>query len=54
MAEEAHLSADRMEYLLSGKHQPLVADILRIMKYLVIRFEPEDFEGEGVPEASSL
>jgi|GEM_PF-6620802 transcriptional regulator with XRE-family HTH domain len=54
MAEKVHISVDRMEYLLAGKHQPLAADIVRIMKYLGIRFEPEDFEGEGVPEASSI
>lgn len=52
MAEKAHISTDRMEYLLAGKHQPLTADAVRIMKYLGIRFEPEDFEEEGVPEAS--
>lgn len=50
MAEICHISADRMEYLLTGKHQPLTADVLRIMKNLDIKFEPKDFEEEGVPE----
>ena len=50
MAEKVQVSADRMEYLLAGKHEPKAADIIRIMKYLGIVFDPEDFEGEGVPE----
>ena len=54
MAEKVHISVDRMEYLLTGKHQPLAADILRIMKYLDITFEPEDLEEEGVPEAPRI
>lgn len=54
MAEICHISADRMEYLLTGRHQPLAADILRIMKYLDITFEPEDLEEEGVPEAPRI
>lgn len=50
MAEKVQVSADRMEYLLAGNHEPKAGDIVRIMKYLEIKFEPEDFSSEGVPE----
>ncbi len=50
MAEKIGVSADRLEYLLAGKHEPKAADIVRIQNALEIYFDPEDFEGEGVPE----
>ena len=50
MAEKIGISTDRMEYLLAGKHEPKAADIVRIMNALEIYFDPEDFEGEGIPE----
>lgn len=54
MAEKIGVSPDRMEYLLAGKHEPKAADVMRIMNALEIYFDPEDFEGEGVPERPRL
>ncbi len=38
------LTPERMEDILEGTHAPCAADVLRIMRALEIRFEPEDFE----------
>lgn len=54
MAEKIGISTDRMEYLLAGKHEPKAADIIRIQNALEIFFDPEDFEGEGVPEKPKI
>lgn len=45
---------DRMEYLLAGKHEPKAGDVIRIERRLDIRFDPEDFEGEGLVEGRKL
>lgn len=52
MAEKIGVSADRMEYLLAGKHEPKAGDIVKVMNRLEIKFEAEDFESEGVPEGN--
>jgi transcriptional regulator with XRE-family HTH domain len=49
MAEKIGVSADRMEYLLAGRHEPKAADVIRIMNTLEVYFDPEDFESEGIP-----
>lgn len=54
MAEKIGVSPDRMEYLLAGKHEPKAADVMRIMNALEIYFDPEDFEGEGVPQRPKI
>jgi transcriptional regulator with XRE-family HTH domain len=43
-AEKIGVSADHLEYLLTGKHQPLAGDVVRIERRLGVIFEPEDFE----------
>ena len=48
MAEKIGMSADHLEYLLTGKHVPLALDIVKIERRLEIQFEPEDFEGEAI------
>lgn len=47
-AEKSGVKHDRMEDLLSGKHKPLAADLLRVMYGLNIAFEPEDCEERGL------
>lgn len=47
-AEKSGVKHDRMEDLLSGKHKPLAADLLRVMYGLGIAFEPEDCEERGL------
>lgn len=44
LAERVGVPSERMEYLLSGKHQPGARDIVLIQKRLEIYFDPEDFE----------
>jgi hypothetical protein len=39
-----------LEYLLSGKHQPLAYDIVLIERRLDVQFDPEDFSSEEMPE----
>jgi len=45
LAEKVGVTADRMEKLLSGDHEPRGGDVVRIERRLEIYFEPEDFEG---------
>lgn len=47
-AEKSGVKAERMEDLLSGKHKPLAADLLRVMYGLGIAFEPQDCEERGL------
>ena len=49
LAKKVGVSNERMEYLLEGKHEPRAGDVMRIMKALEIRFEPEDFEESSIP-----
>ncbi len=43
-AEKVGMTADHLEYLLTGKHEPLAGDIVKIERRLGVQFEPEDFE----------
>ena len=43
-----NLTPERMEDILEGTHAPCAADVLRIMRALDIRFDPEDFEEAGL------
>lgn len=43
-AEKIGVTPDHLEYILSGKHEPLAGDIVKIERRLGIQFEPEDFE----------
>lgn len=45
MAEKVGMTADHFEYVLTGKHEPLAGDIIKIERRLGVQFEPEDFEG---------
>lgn len=49
MAKLCGLKPERMEDILEGTHAPHPADVLRIMRGLDIKFEPGDFEQEGMP-----
>lgn len=44
MAEKVGVSADRMEKILEGIHEPRGGDVVRIERSLSIQFEPSDFE----------
>lgn len=44
LAEKVGVSADRMENILAGEHEPRGGDVVRIERGLDISFDPEDFE----------
>lgn len=47
MAERIGMSADHLEYLLTGLHEPLGGDVVLIERSLDIQFDPEDFKREN-------
>lgn len=44
LATKVGVSADRMEKLLEGSHEPRGGDVVRIERSLSIQFDPSDFE----------
>lgn len=48
MAHQIKSDPKHLEYLLTGKHQPKPSEALRMMDIFQIKFEPEDFEEEGL------
>lgn len=50
MAEKIGVTVDRMENLLSGKHEPKAADTVRMERGLEIQFEADDFESYDIPK----
>lgn len=46
LAEKVGVSADRIENLLAGDHEPRAGDIIKIERRLDIYFDPEDFEAK--------
>lgn len=46
-AEKIGMDVDHFEYILTGRHEPLAGDIIKIERRLGVQFEPEDFE-EGI------
>lgn len=48
MAEKVGMASDHLEYLLTGKHEPLAGDVVRLERKLEIQFEIEDFEPEVI------